>query len=183
MHIVVTLDGEREEVEVELDRSTARRAGQTYPVKVVQLADDRVELEIAGEKVVIEGWSSGARAPPAWVAINGERYRAQVEVGPAGPGARPAASVAQPRLEMAAGPSAATAAEGIPVVPPMPGKVIEVRIREGDRVTKGQVLLVIEAMKMRNEVVSPADGAVHRLAVSTGANVRAREPILFVRPA
>jgi biotin carboxyl carrier protein len=181
MRIVVTLDGERHEVEVDLDRSTARRAGLTYPVKVVQLGDDRVELEIAGEKVVVEGWTSGARHPAEWVAINGERYRAQVEIGPTSSGTRQFAPVDLARPGSAAAPSAPTA-EGIPVVPPMPGKVIEVRIREGERVTKGQVLLVLEAMKMRNEVLSPADGLVHGLAVAAGANVRARETMLLVRP-
>ena len=72
--------------------------------------------------------------------------------------------------------------EGAPVVPPMPGKVIEVRVKEGDRVRKGDVLLVLEAMKMRNEIVSPADGVVRGLAVSAGGNARAKAPMLFVAP-
>jgi biotin carboxyl carrier protein len=64
----------------------------------------------------------------------------------------------------------------------MPGKVIEVRVKEGERVRKGDVLLVLEAMKMRNELTSPADGVVRGLRVSAGGNARAREPMMFIAP-
>ncbi len=56
-------------------------------------------------------------------------------------------------------------------------------MHEGDRVRTGTVLLVLEAMKMRNEVTSPADGIVRNLRVSEGSSVRAREPMLRIAPA
>jgi pyruvate carboxylase subunit B len=62
----------------------------------------------------------------------------------------------------------------------MPGKVIELRVKDGDRVEAGTVVLVLEAMKMRNEVTTPVAGTVRGLRVSAGANVRAREPMLYV---
>jgi biotin carboxyl carrier protein len=62
----------------------------------------------------------------------------------------------------------------------MPGKVLELRVKDGDRVEKGQVLLVLEAMKMRNEVASPAAGVVAGLAVAAGANVRAKDVLLRI---
>ena len=72
--------------------------------------------------------------------------------------------------------------EGVPVVPPMPGRVIELKVAEGDRVSKGQTLLVLEAMKMRGEVASPADGFVRDIRVSPGSNARAKEPMMWIRP-
>ncbi|MGA7649687.1 MAG: biotin/lipoyl-containing protein, partial [Thermoplasmata archaeon] len=77
---------------------------------------------------------------------------------------------------------AAPSGEGLPVVPSMPGRVIELRVAEGDRVTKGQTLLVLEAMKMRGEVTSPADGVVRDVRVSAGTNARAKEPMMWIRP-
>ncbi len=65
----------------------------------------------------------------------------------------------------------------------MPGKVIELRVAEGDRVEAGTVLLVLEAMKMRNEITSPSAGIVRGVRVAAGANARAKEPMLFVAPA
>jgi biotin carboxyl carrier protein len=64
----------------------------------------------------------------------------------------------------------------------MPGKVIELRVSEGQRIEAGTVVLVLEAMKMRNEVTSPVAGVVRGLRVRAGANARAREPMLFVEP-
>jgi glutaconyl-CoA/methylmalonyl-CoA decarboxylase subunit gamma len=117
------------------------------------------------------------------VDVNGERWPIRVVRGPG------VAPVARHDAPTAAAPSAPPAAEaapasgtGVPVVPPMPGKVIEVRVREYDRVKKGDVLLVLEAMKMRNEVTSPANGTVKELRVAAGTNVRAKEPMLYVVP-
>ncbi len=64
----------------------------------------------------------------------------------------------------------------------MPGRVVELKVHEGDRVRQGTVLLVLEAMKMRNEVTSPLDGTVRDLKVSEGSSVRAREAMLYIAP-
>ncbi len=157
--------------------------GKTYPVKVVSVSALKIELEIAGEKVVVENWPEHFASPPGPVDVNGERWTISVErsagTGPAVPVTRPAAPAG----------AAATVASvahappgGVAVVPPMPGKVIEVRVAEGAHVAAGDVLLVLEAMKMRNEVASPAAGVVRELRVQAGTNVRAKEPMLFVVP-
>jgi biotin carboxyl carrier protein len=54
---------------------------------------------------------------------------------------------------------------------PMPGKVVKVLVAEGDPVSAGQTLLVLEAMKMEHTVRAPADGTLSRLAVSSGDQV------------
>jgi glutaconyl-CoA/methylmalonyl-CoA decarboxylase subunit gamma len=73
-------------------------------------------------------------------------------------------------------------AGSIPILPPMPGRVVELRVHDGEAVAKGAVLLVLEAMKMRNEVTAPADGVVRDVRVREGANVRARETMLVLVP-
>jgi biotin carboxyl carrier protein len=81
-------------------------------------------------------------------------------------------------------PPSAAPAEGPGTIlrPPMPGKVIEVRVKDGDRVVAGQVLLVLEAMKMRNDVLATSSGVVREVRVVAGANVRAREAMLRIEP-
>jgi biotin carboxyl carrier protein len=66
------------------------------------------------------------------------------------------------------------------IVAPMPGKVIRVLVRAGEEVQAGQGLLVVEAMKMQNEIRSPKAGKVERLQVKEGQNVNAGEVLCVV---
>ena len=66
------------------------------------------------------------------------------------------------------------------VVAPMPGKVIRVLVQAGDKVEAGQGLLVVEAMKMQNEIRSPKAGAVERLLVKEGQPVNAGDVLCIV---
>ena len=54
---------------------------------------------------------------------------------------------------------------------PMPGTILDVRVKEGDRVKRGDVLVILEAMKMENEIMAPEDGIVASVNVSKGASV------------
>lgn len=158
--------------------------GTSYPVLVINVSAMKVELEIAGERVLIDNWPEHFAAPPGPVDVNGERWSVGVEPTRSDTASRidprvAASTPSSPRPVSSTGPAPAG---GVAVIPPMPGKIIEVRVSEGDRVTKGHVLLVLEAMKMRNEIASPAAGVIRRLRVVAGANVRARDPMLFVVP-
>ena len=66
------------------------------------------------------------------------------------------------------------------VVAPMPGKVIRVLVRAGEKVEAGQGLLVVEAMKMQNEIRSPKSGTVERIQVKEGQAVNAGEVLCIV---
>jgi len=59
----------------------------------------------------------------------------------------------------------------VDVKSPLSGKILSINVKVGDRVKKGQVLLVIDAMKMENEILAPADGAVKNINVSVGLTV------------
>lgn len=61
---------------------------------------------------------------------------------------------------------------------PMPGLVISVPVEEGQQVKKGQVLVILESMKMQNELKSPRDGSVHRIRVKPGESVEQRQTLL-----
>jgi glutaconyl-CoA/methylmalonyl-CoA decarboxylase subunit gamma len=186
MRVVLDRAGKKEEVEVAPDLASVTVGGRRYPVVVVATSVNRVELEIDGEKAVVENWPEHFPAPYGPVDVNGERWSVKVETGPADPVVRPTAAPALPPAAPTgpspSPPSVAPAGEGVPVVPPMPGRVIELKVADGDRVTKGQTLLILEAMKMRGEVGSPADGVVRDIRVAAGQNARAKEPMMWIRP-
>ena len=116
------------------------------------------------------------------VTLNGRTYEVEVEAGkamllseyeavaPAPVAAAPAAAPA------AAAPAAAPAAPvvtgaGEAVNAPMPGNILKVNVKAGDAVKAGAVLVVLEAMKMENEIMAPKDGTVTQVLVSKGSTV------------
>ncbi|MEA2757424.1 MAG: geranyl-CoA carboxylase alpha subunit [Methylobacteriaceae bacterium] len=64
---------------------------------------------------------------------------------------------------------------------PMNGSVIAIRVAEGARVARGEIVAVLEAMKMQHEIVAPADGTVESIAVQPGAQVATRDPLVVVK--
>ena len=99
------------------------------------------------------------------VNVNGTVYEVELEEIT---GAAPAASVAAP----AAAPApAAVPAGGEKVCAPMPGNILAVNVSNGSAVKKGDVLMILEAMKMENEIMAPCDGTVTSVAAAKGAAV------------
>lgn len=74
-----------------------------------------------------------------------------------------------------------TSEEGTPVKAKLPGNVLNVAVSEGARVTKDQRLMVLEAMKMETEVVSPADGVVRKIHVETGQTVESGDVLVMLQ--
>jgi acetyl/propionyl-CoA carboxylase alpha subunit len=83
------------------------------------------------------------------------------------------------RLRAAAGGGVAETGEYL-LKSPMPGLVVAILLEEGQEVKKGQVLLILESMKMQNELKSPRDGIVHRIKVKAGDTVEQRQTLLSV---
>lgn len=71
-------------------------------------------------------------------------------------------------------------ARGARIKPPMPGKIVSVVVKEGDEVEAGAVLLILEAMKMQNEIVAPAGGTVKKVSVKPGQNVEAKDVLIEI---
>lgn len=71
-------------------------------------------------------------------------------------------------------------ARGARVRPPMPGKIVTVAVNEGDEVKAGQVLVILEAMKMQNEIPAPSAGTVKKIHVKPGQNVEGKDVIVEI---
>ena len=99
------------------------------------------------------------------VNVNGTVYEVTVE---AMDGAAPAA--AAPAAPAASAP-AAPVAGGEKVSAPMPGTILDVRVSNGKSVKKGDILFILEAMKMENEIMAPCDGTIASVSVTKGAAV------------
>lgn len=110
------------------------------------------------------------------ITVNGTVYDVTVEEKAAGaaPAAAAAPAPARPAAPAPKAPAAPAGAQGsVKVNAPMPGKILDVKASAGAAVKKGQVLLILEAMKMENEVVAPEDGTVASINVSVGDSVEA----------
>lgn len=120
------------------------------------------------------------------VTVNGIAYNVSVQEGiAAAPVAAPVytaapapAPAAAPAAQAPAAPAPAAPATGgsagsVKVSAPMPGKILAVKASIGQAVKKGEVLMILEAMKMENEIVSPQDGVVASIDVTSGTSVEA----------
>jgi biotin carboxyl carrier protein len=83
------------------------------------------------------------------------------------------------RLRMAAGKSAQQSGKQI-IQAPMPGMVIDVPVSEGDQVKKGQVLIILESMKMQNELRAPRGGKVTRVQATINENVDRKQTLIIL---
>ena len=111
------------------------------------------------------------------VIVNGTEYQVAIELvseaeaKAAVPAAAPAAPAAPAAAPAAPAPAAAAPAGGEKVNAPMPGTILEVKVAVGSTVKKGDLLFVLEAMKMENEILSPVDGKVTFVGTSKGSSV------------
>ena len=100
------------------------------------------------------------------VTLNGRTYEVEVEAGKA-----MLLSEYESVAPAPAAPAPAAAAAGEQVTAPMPGTILKVNATQGAAVKKGDILVVLEAMKMENEILAPKDGTVAQIAVTKGATV------------
>lgn len=130
---------------------------------------DATEVAPGIYSVLIGGRSFEVRVEPRGAAL-----RIQVA------GREFSAEVADPRRWRRRRDSEIEAEGRQPVIAPMPGKVVRVLVRVGDAVEAGQGLLVVEAMKMQNEIRAPKSGAIERLLVTDGQAVNAGDVLAIV---
>lgn len=123
------------------------------------------------------------------VTLNNRVYEVEVEMGQAmlideydavapAPAAAPAAPAAAPAAPAAV--PAAALASGEVVKAPMPGNILKINVAPGQKVEEGDVLIVLEAMKMENEIVAAKSGTVAQVAVSKGAVVETGAPLVVI---
>ena len=105
------------------------------------------------------------------VTVNGTVYEIVLEVIDKADIKTPAAPVAAPAPAAPAAPVAPAAAGATTITAPMPGTILKVNVANGQAVKKGDVLMVLEAMKMENEIMAPCDATVSSVNVANGASV------------
>ena len=127
----------------------------------VTLNNKTYEVEVdAGEAMLVDEYEAYAPAAPAPVAA-------------AAPAAAPAAAAP-------AAPAGAALAAGEVVKSPMPGNILKINVSNGQKVNEGDVLLILEAMKMENEVVATKAGTVAQIVVAKGAVVETGAPLVVI---
>ena len=126
------------------------------------------------------------------ITVNGVAYSVAVEevngaaapvaVAPvvAAPVAAPAPVAAAPAAPAAAPAPAAPVAGGEKVTAPMPGTILDVKVAQGAAVKKGDILLILEAMKMENEILAPCDGTAKQVLATKGASVNSGDPLVVI---
>lgn len=126
------------------------------------------------------------------VNVNGKSYEVEVEEvgGQVQQTISNPAPVAQPVQQAVSAPKAAPQpkaeskpAQAVPqgaeiVEAPMPGTILDVKVNQGDIVKKGQVLVILEAMKMENEIMAPRDGKITAVNTSKGSSVNVGDPLV-----
>lgn len=129
------------------------------------------------------------------ITLKGRTYEVEVEAGkamlldeyeaivPSAPAA-PVAAVAAPAAEAAPAPAApaavAVTGAGEAVNAPMPGTIVKVNVTQGQTVNAGDVLCVLEAMKMENDITAPKAGTVTQVVTSKGASVSTGDPLIVI---
>ncbi len=124
------------------------------------------------------------------ITLAGRTYEVEVENGkavlldeydaavvPAAPAAEAAPAAAAPAASAAA---PAVTGKGEAIHAPMPGTILKVNVAAGDAVKAGQVLVVLEAMKMENEILAPRDGIVSQVVTSKGSTVDTGAPLVVL---
>ncbi len=107
--------------------------------------------------------------------VNEYELAAPAAAAPAAPAAAPVAAAAP-----AAAPAAGALAAGEVVTSPMPGNILKINVAQGQKVNEGDVLIVLEAMKMENEISATKSGTVAQINVTKGAVVETGTPLVVI---
>jgi biotin carboxyl carrier protein len=121
------------------------------------------------------------------ITVNGQSYEVEVEeIDPSPPveptpvfkgeGRIPSVPASKPSKQ----PRVSTPTGGEIVKSPMPGKIVGVKVKPGDKVVAGDVLVILEAMKMENEIMASLDGTVQEVKVSDGMNVNPGDVLVVI---
>ena len=124
------------------------------------------------------------------ITVNGTVYAVEVEeagAAPSAPAAAPAAAAPAPAPEAPApapkapAPVPAAAAGGQTISAPMPGTIFDIKVTPGQAVNAGDVLIILEAMKMENEIMAPEAGTVDAVLVTKGASVNMGDALVTLK--
>ncbi len=117
------------------------------------------------------------------ITVNGKAYDVAVEevTGNTSAASAPVAPVQATTPAPAAAPVASAVTGGTAVNAPMPGTILDVKVNVGDTVAEGQVLMILEAMKMENDIVAPVAGKVAAINVKKGDSVNSNDALASIQ--
>lgn len=113
------------------------------------------------------------------ISVNGNTYEVEVEEIGGAPAQAPKSAAPAPK-PVAPKAAAAPVAGAITVEAPMPGNIVSIKVKTGDTVNEGDVLCVLEAMKMENEIMAPKAGKVVAVCTSQGAAVQTGDALISI---
>lgn len=149
----------------------------------------KYSLKINGNPYEVKIEDINESSTMARVTVNGVKYDVEIEGGKASAVKKPQVVAAPeatglsvtPKTPIATKPAApAAAASGLKVTCPLPGTIISLNVKEGDTVAAGQTLLVLEAMKMENNIDAERGGVVKQVLVQAGATVMEGDVLLVI---
>ncbi len=149
----------------------------------------KYSLKINGNPYEVKIEDINESSTMARVTVNGVKYDVEIEGGKASAPKKPHVVAAPeatglsvtPKTPIATKPAApAAAASGLKVTCPLPGTILSINVKEGDTVAAGQTLLVLEAMKMENNIDAERGGVVKQVLVQTGATVMEGDVLLVI---
>lgn len=123
------------------------------------------------------------------VTLNGKDYEVEVDelseaivtnVAPTAAPAQAAPVAAQPSAPAAAPAPAPVSGSGTAVKAPMPGTILKVNVTAGQSVKVGDIMFILEAMKMENEIVAPTDGTVSQVVAAKGSSVATDDVLAYL---
>ncbi len=162
----------------------ARLGEQSYTVEIEETGKSLYRVSVDGNEFLVDGKKTGRtnfslivdnRSFEVEVDNSGDEYRVLVD------GRNYHIHLLDERRVRVGAAQAGLQLQGRQIVSvPMPGKIIAVLVSEGDAVEKGQGLVIVEAMKMENEVRSPIAGAVKEIRVKPGDTVEGGAPLVIV---
>ncbi len=154
----LVIDGQ--EFDVQMGAEGVSVGGVEYPVRTVRQGNI-VAVYVNERPYQVQLSASSEAEGPLTVLVDAKEYEVELKGAPSGPKGRPKGAAKRPTPPGGAG----------AITSQMTGRVIRVDVEPGQAVAQGDVLLIIEAMKMENEVLAPASGTVKEVAVAAGARV------------
>ena len=126
--------------------------------------------------VTVNGKAYGVKLSKDSATVNGSNYPLNVAFGIDEKAIEATKAVASDAPAAAAAPTH----DAVSVKAPMPGLILRIEVKEGQKVTKNQVVLIMEAMKMENEIFAPCDGVVTKISVSQGQQMQSDDELLVI---
>ncbi len=173
MRFDLIIDGKSHDVELEVGKLVAVKIGGDSFRAMVERTQEGIWVVLGGNKYKID-------IDESHVSVDGRKHNVEVRNFRRGRASWSYAKEAIDEAEAKASVDKIARTEGM-VYPPMPGRVISIKVKEGDPVSLGTPLLVLEAMKMQNEISSPISGKVIEIKTSEGSLVDVGDMLILIQ--